>query len=97
MADGSTSSFRTGPLKFYHYDWGNMQGGVISHSSQLIFALTSDLPPLQSNMLMSMDVLGVTITKTLNLRQDLVIDGGTSCTSDLYAPNMYNKTEIDSF
>ena len=22
MADGSTSSFRTGPLKFYHYDWG---------------------------------------------------------------------------
>ena len=82
MADGSTSSFRTGPLKFYHYDWGNMQGGVISHSSQLIFALTSALPPLQSNLYMTMDVLGVTITKTLNLRQDLVIDGATSCASD---------------
>jgi hypothetical protein len=67
MADGSTSSFRTGPLKFYHYDWGNMQGGVISHSSQLIFALTSDLPPLQSNMIMSMDVLGVTINKDIEL------------------------------
>ena len=74
-----------------------MQGGVISHSSQLIFALTSSLPPLQSNLYMTMDVLGVTITKTLNLRQDLVIDGATSCSSDLYAPNIYTKTQVDGF
>ena len=45
---------------------------------------------------MSMDALGVTITKTLNLRQYLVIEGATSCTSDLYAPNMYTKTQVDN-
>ncbi|MFM7987758.1 MAG: hypothetical protein ACKPKO_51445 [Candidatus Fonsibacter sp.] len=46
---------------------------------------------------MSMDVLGVTIAKTLNLRQDLVIDGAASCASDFYAPNIYTKTQVDSF
>ncbi|MFM7982954.1 MAG: hypothetical protein ACKPKO_26880, partial [Candidatus Fonsibacter sp.] len=93
MADGSTSSWRTGPLKLYHYMFGNMTGGVISHESQLIFALTSDLPPLQSNTYMTMDALGVTITKSLNLSQDLVINGATSCASDFYAPNIYNKSQ----
>jgi hypothetical protein len=44
-----------------------------------------------------MDVLGVTITKTLNLRQDLVTDGATSFTSGLCAPKNYNKTEVNSF
>ena len=48
-------------------------------------------------MLMTMDVLGVTITKTSKLRQALVIDGAASCTNDLYAPNMYTKTQIYSF
>ncbi|MFM7987757.1 MAG: hypothetical protein ACKPKO_51440, partial [Candidatus Fonsibacter sp.] len=30
---------------FYHYDWGNIQGGVISHSNQLICALKLLFPP----------------------------------------------------
>jgi len=48
-------------------------------------------------MTMSMVVIGVAITKTLNLRQDLVIDGAASCASDFYAPNIYTKTEVNSF
>ncbi|MFM7983427.1 MAG: hypothetical protein ACKPKO_29295, partial [Candidatus Fonsibacter sp.] len=45
---------------------------------------------------MTMDVLGVTITKTLNLSQDLNITGATSCASDFYAPNIYNKSDINN-
>ncbi|MFM7978584.1 MAG: hypothetical protein ACKPKO_04645, partial [Candidatus Fonsibacter sp.] len=49
VVDGSTSSWRTGPLKLYHYNYGNMTGGVISHDNQLVFALTYNVPPLLSN------------------------------------------------
>ncbi|MFM7988814.1 MAG: hypothetical protein ACKPKO_56815, partial [Candidatus Fonsibacter sp.] len=86
-----------GPAQGLSLRWGNMQGGVISHSCQLIFALTSSGLPLPSELLMSMDALGVTITNTLNLNQYLVIGGATSCTIDFCAPNICNKSDIYSF
>ncbi|MFM7984700.1 MAG: hypothetical protein ACKPKO_35795, partial [Candidatus Fonsibacter sp.] len=80
-------SWQTGLLKLLSLYFGNITGGVISHESQLIFALTSSDPPLQSNTYMTMDALGVTITKSLNQSQYLVINGATSFASAFYAPN----------
>ncbi|MFM7989393.1 MAG: hypothetical protein ACKPKO_59775, partial [Candidatus Fonsibacter sp.] len=59
MADGSISTGRTGPLRFYNYV-GASTYGVISHDSQLVFALTSTVPPSQNNTYMTMDTTGVT-------------------------------------
>ena len=89
MADGSTSSFQTGPLKIYTYEWDGIQKGVISHSNQLVFALnSSSLQPLPINICMTMDLLGVTIPKSLTASsfvksggdetQYLMADGSTS-------------------
>ena len=60
MADGSTSSLRSGPLKLYETNWGDMMTiGVLSHSIQLAFALSVSSPPSSSELMMSMDILGV--------------------------------------
>ncbi|MFM7987812.1 MAG: hypothetical protein ACKPKO_51720, partial [Candidatus Fonsibacter sp.] len=39
---------------------------------------------------------GVTIKKALYLNQNIQIDGSTTCTGNLQAPNIYTKSQIDT-
>ena len=83
QVDGLIPNLHYGVMKFYDEDTGTGRG-VISHPTALHCAITQSFYPT-----------GTPIIMTMTLDAGVVIYTAFSVGGEFYAPNIYNKTQVD--
>jgi hypothetical protein len=80
----SSARFTSGSrARFYNQLTGSVNSGVLSHENILQFAISASVPPLTSEVYMTMDTSGVTVAKALIASSGLSVTGYISATATL--------------
>ena len=85
QVDGQIPNLLYGVMKFYDDDTGTGRG-VVSQSTALHFAITQSIYPT-----------GTPILMTMTPDAGVVIYTALSVGWDFYAPNIYDKTQVDYY
>ena len=87
----------TGNFKVYEHSYGLYSAGVLSHTYGLQFAVSSSVPPTTNQLIMGMDAsTGVSIAHSLDVSDNLQVNGVCTCIGNVSAPNLYTKTETNN-
>ena len=80
----------------YEHSYGLYSSGVLSRTFGLQFAVSSTVPPATNELIMTMDSsTGVAIAHSLDISNNLQVQGTSTFTGNVSAPNLYTQTETN--
>ena len=81
----------------YNHNCNTLHNGVMSHTMQLVFAQSSNMPQTSTQVFINMhSSKRVRILRSLTLTSDLIAKRATNCKCNFSATHIYNKTQVGS-
>jgi len=96
----SSAGFYSGAnARLYHYNYGATSAGLFQHASQLQFAISSTVPPLATEVIMSVGTFtGVAVNKDLSVNNNIYAYGDiySETGKTFYSRNVANTALWDA-